>query len=372
MDEPINLNQNKLNLPPIRIGSGGFNGKGWSPSVLVLGPGGMKGFLELGALSKLEEDGILQNINTYFGVSVGSVICLLRIIGYSYSEIAELGVTLNLFNGWDDIDFSKIIKQNGIISHDNLRTYLSKIVMKKLEIIPTFRQLYSITNTVLRIVTYNLTDKTTYYFDHRTHPDTSVIEGVLASCTIPLLFYKFKYRGCYYCDGAIGNPYPVNMVDDGLTDILGIYIESSGSNNQDNLQWYLDRVIYATMTEYRKQIIQNSSARCKHLPLISDVKDMTGLAVNNKLRIEMFRSGYSAASDFLNPQTIIMEPRANQPIPYVPIDKRRRSIRMYRTLEKIISTRNRSRQRSRSLRHRLTDSWLDILIHPRNIISLTN
>ena len=281
----------------------------------------MKGFLELGALAKLEEQHVLDNVKTYFGVSVGSIICLLRTIGYTYQEIAELGSGLNLFSGWDDINFTKILHQNGVIPHEKLRQFLSGIVQAKMGLVPTFQELYQKTGYILKVVSYNITTQTTYYFDYRTHPDTSVIEIVLASSSIPLLFYKFKHNGDYYCDGAIGNPYPIDMVDDGITDILGIYISSTPDmNNQENLHWYLDRVIHATMSEYRKHIIKNSSPRCKHLVLYSDIKDVTGMAVDNELRVNMFKSGYITASNFLNREDdmIVVESKSNNPIPYVP------------------------------------------------------
>lgn len=293
----------------------------WCPTVLVLGPGGMKGFLELGALTRLEERGILKNVNSYLGVSVGALISLLRIIGYTYREIAGIGSDLNLFNGWDDINFSEILRHNGIIGHDKLKSFLTKIVTSKLGIVPSFEQLFVMTNKVLRVVSYNLTAGTTCYFDYRTHPTRSVVDATMASCNIPLIFYKLKYLGDYYCDGAIGNPYPIDKVDDGATDILGIYIKSVPDlENQDDIAWYFDKVVHATMVEYRKHIIKNSSDRCKHLGLASDIKDVTGLAVDNKARTEMFRAGYREADKFLNASgdIIVMEPRANNPVPYVP------------------------------------------------------
>ena len=300
------------------------NDENWSPTVLVIGPGGMKGFLELGALAKLEEQHVLDNVITYFGVSVGSIICLLRVIGYTYQQIAELGSGLNLFNGWDDINFTKILYQNGVIPHEKLRDFLSEIVRAKMGFIPTFQELYKKTGYILKVVSYNITTQTTYYFDYRTHPDTSAIEIVLASSSIPLLFYKFKHKGDYYCDGAIGNPYPIDIADDGTTDILGIYISSTpDTNNQENLHWYLDRIIHATMSEYRKHIIKNSSPRCKHLVLYSDIKDVTGMAVDNELRVNMFNSGYTAASNFLNREDdmIVVDSKSSNPIPYVPSER---------------------------------------------------
>ncbi len=208
-----------------------------------------------------------------------------------------------------------------MIPHEKLRQFLSGIVQAKMGLVPTFQELYQKTGYILKVVSYNITTQTTYYFDYRTHPDTSVIEIVLASSSIPLLFYKFKHNGDYYCDGAIGNPYPIDMVDDGITDILGIYISSTPDmNNQENLHWYLDRVIHATMSEYRKHIIKNSSPRCKHLVLYSDIKDVTGMAVDNELRVNMFKSGYIAASNFLNREDdmIVIESKSDNPIPYVP------------------------------------------------------
>ena len=49
----------------------------WPPEVIVIGPGGCKGFLELGALLYLEKEGYLRSVKTYAGVSVGAVISLL-------------------------------------------------------------------------------------------------------------------------------------------------------------------------------------------------------------------------------------------------------------------------------------------------------
>ena len=326
----------------------------WNPTILVLGPGGIKGFMELGALTKLSEKNILDNIETYFGVSVGSIICLLKIVGYTYPEIAEIGTNLNLFNGWEDINFKEILENNGLIAHEKLRGFLSNLVVAKIGRLPTFQQLYIITNNKLKVVAYNLTRTETCYFDHISHPDTPVIEAILASCTIPILFYKFKYNNEYYCDGAIGNPYPINIVDDGETDILGIYVTSSSDiNNQLDLSWYLDKVVSATMSEYRKHLIEQSSRKCKHLKLLSDMQDITGLSLNDDEKVDMFMYGYDAAHTFLNDNfhfigrfgvplgpsmhapegdkipvenhqledfpSIVIQPNSNIQIPYVPL-----------------------------------------------------
>src|SRR5665647_3755375 len=73
----------------------------WQPDVMVLGPGGARGFLLLGCLKRLfEEKGFMKRTKTWVGVSVGSAICLLLVAGYTIDEIIELCIDVNLI---DDI-----------------------------------------------------------------------------------------------------------------------------------------------------------------------------------------------------------------------------------------------------------------------------
>ena len=54
---------------------------------LILGPGGVKGFLELGSLYCLERKGELNGIKTYIGVSIGSLISLLLTSNFKVLDI---------------------------------------------------------------------------------------------------------------------------------------------------------------------------------------------------------------------------------------------------------------------------------------------
>ncbi|GAH01238.1 unnamed protein product, partial [marine sediment metagenome] len=53
----------------------------WKPNILVIGPGGIKGFYYCGALLSLDSGGILSDVDTIVGCSVGSLIGLLLISG---------------------------------------------------------------------------------------------------------------------------------------------------------------------------------------------------------------------------------------------------------------------------------------------------
>jgi len=63
----------------------------WKPDIVILGPGGIKGFLELGVLYALQNNNLLENVHTYVGVSVGSIISLLLVCGFARGSSAWVG-----------------------------------------------------------------------------------------------------------------------------------------------------------------------------------------------------------------------------------------------------------------------------------------
>ena len=79
------------------------SGEIWKPDVLVLGPGAIKGFYMLGGLSKLEHNGYLSNVKVWVGVSIGSVISLLLICGYSIKEIIEIAINTDILSEMNDV-----------------------------------------------------------------------------------------------------------------------------------------------------------------------------------------------------------------------------------------------------------------------------
>lgn len=269
----------------------------WQPDVLVLGPGGIKGFLELGALYRFKQTSLLNNVHTFVGVSVGSIISSLYMCGFNVTEMYHAGFGIDLFSSLNFSQIKDMVDGKGLLSHDILRQQLTDIITKKRGNVPTFLQLYNETHKNLIIVTYNLTRKTTYYISRFTHPDMSIVEAMLASSSIPGIFYQFIYRGEIYIDGAFGNPYPVDMVDDGKNQVLGMYIHGGDYVDPSNLTKNLSSIIHAPITELRSRIIKYSSHRCKHIKLYSDV---TGMHVDEDGKMEMFRSGHQTADDFLS------------------------------------------------------------------------
>lgn len=276
----------------------------FSPRVLILGPGGVKGFLELGALLVFEKEGYLQKIEKYVGVSIGALINLLLVSGFTITEIITEAVDTNIFQDISCINLSESKQNMGIISNRSIQEWLIKRIENKFGLIPTMEQLYLITGKDLTCVSLNIDTDKVAYLNKDNFPSICCVDAVLMSMNIPFLFYKIKHNGDTYIDGAFGNPYPVNLYDDGQTDILGLYIRSkypSDAKDIDHsLLYYFNKVAFATMIQLRKNIMRNASPRCKHLKLATTVLDTTGLSVDLETKSKMIMVGYERAQRFVS------------------------------------------------------------------------
>ena len=273
----------------------------WSPTVLVLGPGGVKGFLELGALLVFEREKYLERIQHYVGVSVGAVISLLLVAGYSVTEIIAEAFDVNIFQDISSINISEARANSGLISNRGVKDRLLQRMEAKFGFIPTLQQLYVATGLVFTVVTMNLDRDCPEYISKNTDPTLSAVDAVMLSMNIPLLFYKLRHKNCVCIDGAFGDPYPVCEFDDGNTDILGIYIVTKrpGINNDSNFLLYLYKIIDSFMTYSRVRNMQRSSSRVRHLELCTPTFDTVGLTVDAQAKNTMIMCGYREAEKFL-------------------------------------------------------------------------
>lgn len=280
----------------------------WYPEVLVLGPGGMKGFLELGALIKLYNIGILEKVHTYIGCSIGAIISLLLISGYSPTELVSDAVETNILQDITSLQLNDIktqlidIKNNvGLINNKLITDKLSKRLRQKFGFVPTLKQLYLATGITFISVTLNLDLDKTEYISWKNEPDLSAVDAAALSMNIPFLFYKLTYKGNNYIDGAFGNPYPIDIIDDNKTNILGLYITTMYDKNiNKNIFTYVDKIIHASISQIKLRILSSCSDHCKHIELLSPITDTTGITVNSELKSKMLLNGYQEATKFIN------------------------------------------------------------------------
>ena len=277
------------------------NNEIWKPNIFVLGPGGAKGYLELGLMLKFEQENYLSNINGYIGCSVGSSISLLTVAGYSVTEIINDCIDMNLINDITDINIEHMKESPGLLNIKTVEDLLKNRIQQKYGMIPTLKQLYMATGILLIIVTFNFDKMRIERLSKDTDPDLSCVEAVMMSMAIPALICPRIYNGNVYIDGAIGDPYPILALDNGENNILGVYIDSQNSSysSDRSIPRYLYRCAQASMKILRDQSIKMASDKCKHICLKTPIMDSTGISLNNDAKQRMIEAGYKTASIFL-------------------------------------------------------------------------
>lgn len=268
--------------------------------ILVIGPGGVKGFFELGILYEAEKKNILKNIKEYIGVSIGAIFCFLLNIGYTIKEILYIAIESDNVINFDpkNPNILKLLNDAknhfGLFSMEKIEKILVNAVIRKYGYIPTLKQLFDITKKRLITVNYVLNEMKTEYVDYKTDPNILSTEPIIKSCSIPLIFWMSKYENKVYIDGAFGDSYPILFRDDGKNRILGIYIKTElGATEKDykNFLIYLHDIFHCMFHIMTERNISECSDKCFNLGVESIVVDPIGFNLELRDKAKMLISG---------------------------------------------------------------------------------
>lgn len=262
--------------------------------ILVLSGGGVRGITILGALHALEEINYLDNINTYVGTSVGSLINTLLCIGYKSYEIYAIIKT---------IDFSKLVNINlfGILDTWGLDSgkRIIKIVEtllshKKIKKNVTFKQLYELTKKKLVMTTVCLNDKKLIYLSYENYPDLTILQGIRMSISVPIVFNPVIHDNKKYVDGGVMCNYPIEIYKDKVDEIIGINVLSTDCENVDNFENYIMSLIQCFNIKH----VDDTTIKCTiNIPCKCSV---VNFRINKKHKTKMFDVGYNTAKLYLS------------------------------------------------------------------------
>lgn len=168
---------------------------------MALSGGGIKGLCHVGVIKALEEHGIYPDIIS--GVSAGAVVGAFYGDGFTPDEIAAL---------FEDISFRKMtniqIPEGGFFRIDAFEKFLKKTLRTK-----NIEDL----KIPLRIVATNLDKGCSVTFEKG-----NLVEALVASSSIPILFSPKKINGVHYVDGGVLKNFPVSVIRDDCEKIIGI------------------------------------------------------------------------------------------------------------------------------------------------------
>jgi NTE family protein len=174
---------------------------------LVLSGGGARGFAHLGVIQALNEAGIRPDVIS--GTSAGALAGVLYADGYTPKEI------LKLMNSGSRLDFMRpalpregLLQLIGIIKI--LKNSLRATTFEELKI-PLFVSATDINN-----------GKCVYF------STGDLLESVIASASIPVLFQPVKINNIYYVDGGVLDNLPITPIENNCKFIIGSFVNPVG------------------------------------------------------------------------------------------------------------------------------------------------
>ncbi len=183
--------------------------------------GGLKAIVFLGCVKALQEYNMLTDVRAISGSSAGALVATLLACKCDYKKISEYMHGLMDMYSTYQMSFFKLIrkmrsKTYGVYDTNDLKEYIRNIINASTETNTdiTFLELYKISNIKLIITATCLDDKTIFYFNHETTPDTSVSEACMISCNIPFMFERKVFMEKNMTDGCITELLPMQCWSD--------------------------------------------------------------------------------------------------------------------------------------------------------------
>lgn len=170
---------------------------------ICLSGGGARGIAHLGVLKALEEHQIFPNYVS--GASAGSIAGALYCAGKSNEEILEIVKTTNLFK-----IFTFGFVTGGLAKHTYLRNTLKeKMPFKNFEDLPS--HLYVCVSNINK-------GRWTII------KEGNIVEAVVASSSIPLVFEPVEINGNLYVDGGLLNNFPIEPLIVECDMVIGVNV----------------------------------------------------------------------------------------------------------------------------------------------------
>ena len=241
---------------------------------IILSGGGARGFAHAGILKALEEAGIRPDVIS--GVSAGAIVGALYANGHSPDEIYEI-----FSQGKNIFDFVRMrFPGTGLLRMTGLKEKLTRhLSVGKIEEL----------KIPLYIAATNINRGEITYFQ-----SGDILERVMASAAIPVLFDPVEIGGELYADGGILDNFPVTPIAEKCDRLIGI------SLNPIHPEEDFDSLFRIAERTFRLSVSSNISPKIDLCDLVFEPEELGEFGLLDSSRgKEMFDVGYRTASEKL-------------------------------------------------------------------------
>lgn len=252
---------------------------------LVLSGGGVRGVAMLGAISRLQAEGVLRDVHTVVGSSAGAL------MGALVATRCDLRASLDIISAHGyvpDFDFGRLFKEYGLDSGRSLDNLVAALIPPGV----TFAEVLRDNRMRLVVCATNLSSRTSEFFSADTHPDMPVALAIRMSCSVPLYFKAVLYNGSWYVDGSVSNNFPCDWAfSNGSTRVLGIALKARTSPI-NGIDAFLGALVEAAATTH-------STSRAEVLELDGPGVSSLDFGAPRSQLLRLFTSGAHQADVFM-------------------------------------------------------------------------
>ena len=285
---------------------------------LFFSGGGILAVSMLGCLHGLEECGYLDSqdkeIDCYAGISCGSIVSLLMVVGYSVKEMIGLmyGMDFELFSvakpdstaSGGSAEVLRIIESFGANEGGRLMCLLGLLIEERCGVSDiTFGCMQQRTGKHLIVQSVCLTNGLLETFSPLSSPDMSVLLAVRMSIAIPFMITPVRYEGRLYVDGAVASNTPVigeinKYYDLDMREVLVVRTTNQIPINPEPITNVVDYGIRILYTLYNN--IEYDPLSVPHsVDVIYDLGKVDIERYTQKDFCSLFRTGYDRAITFI-------------------------------------------------------------------------
>lgn len=159
-----------------------------------------------GCIQVLTSKGVADKVSSYSSSGNGCFFSLCMCLGLSVEDIR---LFIPKFLEIKDSHLNTLSSVCPSVNYGRVREFFETILISSLRVIPTFKQLYLLTNKTLHIPSYKKDNSKVVYFDRYTSPEMSVLDALCLSCCYNNKNFSLFYRGDSYSDSYYSYPLPI-------------------------------------------------------------------------------------------------------------------------------------------------------------------
>ena len=261
---------------------------------LIIGGGSYKGLIFLGVMHYLRKSNKLNNINNFYGCSIGAVIGVFILMKVEPEEIYKELMNIS-FSQYVKMDVNLLLNEFTLVGSNFFNFWRSIFVKYTSEdiTIAEFNEKY---NCKVNISSTCINTRQSIIFNEVDYPEVKILDAIIASCSIPFVFPPYKIDELYYVDGECKCYY--DKFNEHIDDET-IIIKLPDINFSDDSMTYFNGYI----KEILCTLTQSVKLKTNDLTLVVEIPDKFANKydfsdISNKNKTELFLSGITQGQKF--------------------------------------------------------------------------